>query len=201
MNNLLDADIENEQFLTGDNSYWVKQKEALVKLNNKKWYKDLINEGYFKDYLAELASQLIDPANVREGKRNQIIERIVGVAKFKDYLDDVKALSSTEEAYSEDYQAEYVNYKNRVIALGEALDKAEKDKDFKVLVKDGYCTDLAVRQTGFVTNEQIIASGYRPDVFETLAGISTLTNYLIELNKKRAELVVDEEPMEYEDEV
>lgn len=192
MNNLLDADIENEKFVVGDNEEWVKRKDTLDRLANKKFFKELIDEGYFKDYVFELVMMLVDDRVVKEGKRSQVIEKLVGVAKFKDYMDDVKALAYTEEAYAQDFNEKVQKYNAKMVSLGEALDKANRDKDFKAFVNESYFTDLAVRQTSLLASPQIIEQGYRPVVIETLAGISTLANYLIDVDKKRHNLIMEQ---------
>lgn len=187
MNNLFtDEDLENYDVAEGDNSHWVNQKTALDSLKNKPYFKTLIEEGYFKDYAFELVMQLIDPQTVKEGSRGAILEKLVGIAKLQEYFEMVGALSRTEEAYGEEMNKLYLEEKARLVKLAGALEEAEKDKDFKMLVAETYCTNYAASQTSLITNEQVIRGGHRSDVLEALAGISTLRNYLVNIRKDLA---------------
>lgn len=194
MNNLLDenVDVSGVELAETDNQYWVNQNNALGALKNKPYFKTLIEEGYFKDYVFELVMMLTDRGVVAEGRRNAIIERLVGVAKLQDYFGMVSGLSFTEDAYNEEVDKRYASEKGRLVKLAAALDAAEKDKDFKLLVIDSYCNNYAASQTSLITNEQVIRSGHRTDVLEALAGISTLRNYLIDIKKDLAEFAEPE---------
>lgn len=188
MNNLLDenVDLENYDAAEADNQHWVNQKVALDSLKNKPYFKTLIEEGYFKDYAFELVMSLISPEVMREGRRNVVMERLVGVAKLQEYFDMVDALSYSEEAYGQEAEKAYLDEKARLIKLAAALEEAEKDKDFKKLVAEDYCTNYAASQASLLTNEQVIRGGNRADVLEALAGVSTLRNYLVGIRRDLA---------------
>lgn len=193
MNNLLEDDVNLDVELEqADNRYWVEQKKALDSLMNKPYFKTLIEEGYFKDYAFELVMQLTDRAVVAEGRRNEVLEKLVGVARLKDYFDMVGALANTEDTYNEEVAKYELDEKNRLVKLVGALEQAEKDEDFKLLVVKSYCTNHAASQTSLITNEQVVRSGHRTDVLESLAGISTLRNFLINIRKELAMYAEDD---------
>lgn len=189
MNNLFtDEDLENYNPAEADNSHWVNQRVALESLKNKPYFKTLIEEGYFKDYAFQLVMQLIDPQVVQEGRRNAVLEQLVGIAKLQEYFEMVGALSYTEEAYSEAMDKEFLDEKGRLVKLASALEEAEKDKDFKMLVAETYCTSYAASQASLLTNEAVVRGGHRSDVLEALAGVSTLRNYLVNIRKDLASM-------------
>lgn len=194
MNTLFtDEDLNNYDAAEADNSHWVSQKVMLESLQNKPYFKTLIEQGYFKDYVFELAMQLVDPQTVRDGSRNAIMERIVGVAKLQEYFDMVNALSYSEEGYQEKVEEEYLKEKGRLTKLAAALEEAEKDKEFKELVANNYCTQYAASQTSMLTNPHVVRGGHRSEVLEALAGISTLRNYLVGIRKDLANMSVGDE--------
>lgn len=199
MNNLLsdDVNLDDYEAAESDNSRWVEQKTALDSLRNKPYFKTLIEEGYFKDYAFELVMSLIDGSVVREGRRNVVLEKLVGVAKLQEYFDMVVGLSTTEEGYQEEMDKRYLDEKGRLVKLASALEEAEKDKDFNMLVADKYCTEYAASQVSLLTNDHVVRGGHRTDVLEALAGISTLRNYLVDIRKDLANIAdVDESDME-----
>lgn len=193
MNNLLEDDVNLDVELEQtDNRYWVDQKTALDSLMNKPYFKTLIEEGFFKDYAFELVMQLTDRTVIAEGGRNAVLEKLVGIAKLKDYFDMVGALANTEDTYNEEVEKYELEQKGRLTKLAVALEQAEKDEDFKLLVVKNYCINHAASQTSLITNEQVIRSGHRTSVLETLAGISTLRNYLINIRKDLAMYAEDD---------
>lgn len=189
-----------EDVIEVDNSYWSDQKEALERLKNKQFYKKLIEEGYFKNYMADLVMQLIRKDVIEQGRRNVILEKLVGIAKLQDYFHMIGALSTTEDMYHKELEKMEVDEINRIIAVNEAMDEAENDPDFKKLVTEHYLKDYAVTQTSLITNDVVVSNGDRAEVLETLAGISTLANYFVGLRRDLAAYNTLEEE-EIEDEV
>lgn len=185
-----------EDLFETDNSYWSERKQALDSLNNKPFFKTLVKEGYFKDYVFELVMELVQG---EEGRRSIILEKLVGIAKLQDYLHMVEALSSTEEGHMTIEYEKELEGRNRVVAMNSALEEAEKDADFKLLVMDGYLTDHALNQTSLITNESIIVGGHRKDVLEELSGISVLRNYLVDVHKDVVDLAYEDDDDESEE--
>jgi hypothetical protein len=192
MSNL--ATDEQPDLMTADTSYWATQKNALASLENKTFYKTLIEEGYFKDYVFSLVMSLIDPGVVREGGRAGVIEKLVGVAGLQSHFDLIQAMSSTEEMYEREHDKRAAEQMTKVAKMTAALDIANQDSDFKKVIATGYCEEHSNRQVSLITNDQIIRLGHRTEVLESLAGISVLTNFLVDLDKSR--MVVDDDEME-----
>lgn len=194
MNNLLDDNVNLDvELQEADNSYFVAQKQALESLKNKPFFNTLIEQGYFKDYAFELVMQLTDRGIMQNGQRNQILEKLVGISKLQRYFDMLGMMTNTEEAHEAEMTALERDGVDNLTKLATALEQAEKDPDFKLLVVNRYCTDYAASQTSLITNEQVVNSGFRTEVLEALAGISTLRNYLVNIRKRLAYYAVDED--------
>ena len=189
MNNL--EVTENLQEI--DNSQEAQLKIALEKLENKEFFKKLILQGFFKDYAFELAMELIHPSTVEEGRRNNVVEKLVGLARVKDYFEMVVAMSSTEEGYGEKLDKDYDEFRKNVIEMNAALDEAEKDPDFKMLVEEAYCKQYAIDQTSMITNDLTVRRNSRAYLFEALAGVSTLRNYLVDTRKRYADVMTSDD--------
>lgn len=58
-----------------------------------------------------------------------------------------------------------------------ALERLEKNEDFKSLIIDGYFKDRAVDAVSLLSNPQIKKRGERPDIMEDLVAISGLQNH------------------------
>lgn len=183
MDNLTTDLPENDELITHDNSVWVKQKEALDRLENKSYYKNLFETGYFKDYVFELTMSLLDPDVVENGKRGAVLEKLVGVARTYGYFMMVKSFGSSGEEYdtvrSEMEQKEI----SRLEKANNSLEQISNDPDFKFLIQDNYLKDYAASQTSLLVNDAMVESGRRPAILETLSGISVLGNYLLEIQK------------------
>lgn len=188
MTTLENQDTDDVQEI--DNSYWSKQYQALESLKNKQFFKTLIEEGYFKDYALSLIMELIDPSVVAEGRRGAVMEKMVGLARLQDYLNTVKGLSTTQESYEQDYSEFVAKESNRLDGLNKALITAQNDPDFKVLFTDGYLNDFVLNQTSLLSNDNVIRSGKRTEVLEALSGTSVFNNYLIDLQKGYADMVM-----------
>ena len=73
---------------------------------------------------------------------------------------------------------------NRKIALDRLMD----NPDFKLLITEGYLRDHAADQVSLLANEHIKRQGHRPDVIETLVGISHLRDFFVTVENMAAEL-------------
>lgn len=186
----------DENLITEDNNYWVKQELALRNLKNKGFYKTLIEDGYFNYYVKELVMALLEPENTEYGSRAVVIEKLVGVAGLQDYLYTVEALSSSGEGYEERVQEEELKERQRIEKLATAYAKASQDPDFKLLIEKSYGEDFSRNQISFITNAAILRDGKRTNVLEALAGVSTLDNYLVDIKRS----YVDSLEEEYEEE-
>jgi hypothetical protein len=188
MNNPMTDVVEVDDVVNVEDQYWHDQRSALINLKNKTGFKTLVDEGYFQDYVKELLMELIDPSVLAEGRRNNVIEKLVGVAKFQQYMDMVEFMPLTEEQYEMESTKLYVDMSNKVVKLNEAMNQMEVDQDFDVLVTKGYCTDYAAGRASLITNEAIVRNGKRSEVLEALAGISVLRNYFVKVRKEYVEV-------------
>lgn len=64
------------------------------------------------------------------------------------------------------------------IQMVEALERLEKNKDFQLVILDGYMRDEVLRINSLLANDTIKAHGKRPDVMEMLVAISTFGKYM-----------------------
>ena len=197
MNNL--EELQDDNLLEVDNTHWTDKEKALQALANKPFYKTLIEEGFFKDYIFELVMQLID-RNLQEGERALILEKLVGVAKLQEYFDMVFARSNSYESYEERLTNKELEKKNKIVKLNAALEEAEKDEDFKLLIIDSYLTENALNKTSLITEESVIRGGHRKEILEDLSGVSVLRNWMVKVHKEAVYLAADESEDEEESE-
>ena len=59
----------------------------------------------------------------------------------------------------------------------EALERLEKNKDFQLVITQGYFVDKAVEGVSMLAQEGVKRQGQRPDVMEMLVAISNLEDY------------------------
>lgn len=188
MSNLTTDIVDEDNLVSVEDQHWADQRGALINLKNKAGYKTLVEEGYFQEYVKELLMELIDPTVIAEGRRNNVVEKLVGVAKFQQYLDMVEFMPLTEEQYEMEASKYYADAVSKVTKLNDSMNLMEVDQDFKVLVTDGYCTDYAAGRASLITNDAIVRQGKRSEVLEALAGISTLRNYFVKVRKEYVEV-------------
>ena len=87
----LDA-LEDRDVEVGDNTYMVKQAEALEALMSNPHFKTLILDGYFKDFAVNQVSMLATERVRMDGNRAVIIEHLMGVSRLQDHFATIKAL-------------------------------------------------------------------------------------------------------------
>ena len=61
--------------------------------------------------------------------------------------------------------------------LADALERLEKNEDFKKLILVGYLKDRALDAVSLLARDDIKRAGRRPDVMEGLVAISTLQDF------------------------
>ena len=64
------------------------------------------------------------------------------------------------------------------IQMLEALERLEKNKDFQLVILNGYMKDEVLRITSLLANPTIKTQGKRADVMEMLVAISTFGEYM-----------------------
>ena len=63
-------------------------------------------------------------------------------------------------------------------AKWEALQRLKEEKDFKLLVSEGYLKEEAVRLTSMLATEYVRQYNLRSTIFESLAAISIFEDYM-----------------------
>jgi len=63
------------------------------------------------------------------------------------------------------------------VKLKEALDRLNKNEDFKLVIKQGYFKDKAINGVSLLATDYVRQNGLRNEVLETLVGISLLEDY------------------------
>lgn len=185
MSNLTNDEL-NDDVISIDNSYWVNLRNALQTVENKKAYVTLVKDGYLKEYVDELLAELIDPHTVANGLRGKVVEKLVAVARFQDYLDTVVAVGTTGEECDNKVEQLELDYRSKVNQLFDALISLGEDGNFQKVFNEGYLKEYAVRQTSLLAVERID----RSELLEALVGISHFQQYLLKVQRDYAELQV-----------
>ena len=188
MSNLTNDELVDD-VITTDNSYWVNLRNALQTVENKKAYITLIKDGYLKDHVEELLAELIDPYTVSNGLRGKVVEKLVAVARFQDYLDTVIAVGTTGEEYDGKVEQLELDYRTKVNAQFDALLALGEDNNFKEVFNEGYLKEYATKQTSLLAVDRID----RSELLEALLGISHFQQYLLQVQRNYAELQVQGE--------
>ena len=188
MSNLTD-NMEADDVVSVDNSYWVGLKEALQVVEKKKAFDVLINEGYLNSYVKELLAELIDPYTISQGMRGKVVEKLVAVAKFQDYMGTIMAMGSSNEEADNKMNELEVEYKLKVNGLIDSFNELAVDSNFKKVMLDGYLQEYAVKQTSLLAVDRID----RTELLEALVGISHFQQYLLQVQRDYAELQFQDE--------
>jgi len=77
--------------------------------------------------------------------------------------------------------------------LKEALERLEKNKDFKKVILEGYFKDKAINGVSLLASPQIKRNGARTDVMEALIAISQLEDFFITIRAMGEDPEEDEE--------
>ena len=101
-----------------------------------------------------------------------------------------------EKATNEDMDAivcvedkEYLYWRD----LKEALERLEKNEDFKKVILEGYFKDKAINGVSLLASPQIKAQGKRADVMESLVAISHLQDYFLVIKAMGEDIPEDED--------
>lgn len=65
------------------------------------------------------------------------------------------------------------------VQMFEALDRLEKNDDFKKVILEGYFKDKAVNGVSMLANDNVVRGGYRSQLMEILVAISQLQDYFL----------------------
>lgn len=61
----------------------------------------------------------------------------------------------------------------------EALERLERNDDFKKVILDGYFKDKAIKGVSLLAREDVKSAGVRPDVYESLIAVSALQDHFL----------------------
>ena len=101
---------------------------------------------------------------------------------MENQIDSLLEVEDTEYAYWQE--------------LRQALERLEKNEDFKKVILDGYFTDKAKNGVSLLANPQIKATGKRGEVMEELVAISQLQDYFLVIKAMGEEPQFDEDDEE-----
>lgn len=90
-------------------------------------------------------------------------------------------MSNFTEIEVEDYKSEL----HRQVALAEALQRLESNKDFIKLIKDEYLTKFVARQIGLSVNPNLPTAGQN-DSLRMAQGAGTFRNFVAEVYRQGA---------------
>lgn len=72
------------------------------------------------------------------------------------------------------------------VELAEALERLEKNDDFKKVILEGYFKDKAVMGVSLLANDQIKRANARTDLFESLIAVSQLQDHFLTIKSMGA---------------
>lgn len=76
------------------NLEYIEMLEALERLEKNKDYQKIIGTGYIKDEALRITGLLSNATIKQQGHRPDLIERLVGIASFQDYIEAIRALGN-----------------------------------------------------------------------------------------------------------
>jgi hypothetical protein len=98
---------ENEEveLETREQTYWVRQFEALKRLEQNEDFKTLILTGYFTEAAARKVSLLARDDIKRSGARPDVMEALIAISHLQDHFITIKNIGSIAE--DDAYEAEF----------------------------------------------------------------------------------------------
>lgn len=82
------------------------------------------------------------------------------------------------------------------VGMAQALERLEKNEDFKKVILDGYFKDKAINGVSILGTDYVKRNNVRGDVIEDLLSISKLQDYFMTLKNLGAEPSDDEDEVE-----
>jgi hypothetical protein len=96
MNNL-NNELEEQQLVETENTYWVDMWKSLEILHSNPHFKRVILEGYFKDKAVNGVSMLAHRTTLQEGSRPDILESLMAVSRLQNHFITIENLGSVPE--------------------------------------------------------------------------------------------------------
>lgn len=85
MNNL-NKELEEQQLVEAENTYWVDMWNSLNRLHSNPDFKRVVLEGYFKDKAVNGVSMLAHRTTLQEGSRPDILESLMAVSRLQNHF-------------------------------------------------------------------------------------------------------------------
>ena len=79
---------------TEQNDYWVDMNDALDRLEENRDFQLVIMQGYFHDLAVNQTSLLASQSTIKNGTRNQNLEKLVSISRLQDHLLLIKDLGA-----------------------------------------------------------------------------------------------------------
>lgn len=79
----------------------IQMLEALERLENNKDFQKIILDGYMKDEVLRLSSLLANSTIKTQGKRPDIMEMLIAISTFGEYMNTIKAMGATAKYQQE----------------------------------------------------------------------------------------------------
>jgi hypothetical protein len=95
--------LADQQVLEDEHNYWVEMYSALEQLKENKHFQKLILDGYFTDRAVNAVSMLANDSVVREGRRSEIMEDLIGISSLQDHFIMIQNLGSVTPDDDEDF--------------------------------------------------------------------------------------------------
>ena len=80
----------------------IQMLEALERLEKNKDFQLVILDGYMKDEVLRINSLLANPTIKTQGKRADVMEMLVAISTFGEYMNTIKAMGATAKYQQED---------------------------------------------------------------------------------------------------
>ena len=87
----------------------------------------------------------------------------------------------------------------KLVETYEALQRLKENKDFKLVVLEGYLKDSAVDKVSLLGTDYVVQNNLRGQVMEELVSISRFEGYLHMIEQLGAPVAEDDEDFEYAD--
>lgn len=85
---------------------WREYKESLERLERNEDFKKVFLEGYLRERAVDAVSLLAKEDVKQSGRRSDIIEILVAISQFEDYMHTVKAMGTSAEQDMEEAEQE-----------------------------------------------------------------------------------------------
>jgi hypothetical protein len=108
----MQVNIEVLELSINDAKDKIKLRDDLVSLQSNRAFQRIINNGFFRDYPAELARSLADPViSGNKAKFDEVQRDFAGVSVLHGYFKRIQSIGEMAEQSLKDYQEELEEYR------------------------------------------------------------------------------------------